>query len=89
MSPGRWADPEEGSEPMPASGPGFEQLAERSALYGHKQAWDHSGPRFPNLKNEVVGVPVVAWWLTNLTRNREVAGSIPGLAYWVKDLVLP
>ena len=26
---------------------------------------------------------------TNLTRNHEVAGSIPGLPLWVKDLVLP
>ena len=26
-----------------------------------------------------VGVPVVAQWLTNLTGNHEVAGSIPGL----------
>ena len=26
---------------------------------------------------------------TNPTRNRDVAGSIPGLAQWVKNLVLP
>ena len=31
-------------------------------------------------KNIKWGVPVVAQWLMNLTKNHEVAGSIPGLA---------
>ena len=35
------------------------------------------------------GVPVVVQWLTNSTKNREVAGSIPGLAQWIKDPSLP
>ena len=32
-----------------------------------------------------MGVPVVAQWLMNLTKNQEVACLIPGLAQRVKD----
>ena len=35
------------------------------------------------------GVPIVAQLLTNPNRNREVVGSVPDLAQWVKDPVLP
>ena len=40
-------------------------------------------------RNTSMGVSIVAQHLTNCTSIHEYPGSIPGLALWVKDLVLP
>ena len=44
--------------------------------------WEHQSHKYG------VGVPFVARWLRNPTRNHDVAGSIPGLPQWVKDPAL-
>ena len=63
-------------------------MLQRKFLYtgkekGHYREWSEK------TKSKRVGVPVVVQWLTNQTRNHEVAGSVPGLAQWVKDPALP
>jgi len=37
---------------------------------------------------KIFSLHVLSQWLTNPTRKHELAGLIPGLAQWVKDLAL-
>ena len=58
---------------------------ERTDLWFPRGRWVGQG-RIESLKLAEAGVPVVAQWLTNPTRNHEVAGSIPALC---SDPALP
>jgi len=61
----------------------------RNAIQKKKKKKKKGGETKSELKMIRFGVPVLAQWLTNLTRNYEVAGLIPGLAQWVKNPALP
>ena len=67
--------------------PGSEDTLGSQVLLPHSQG-DHTTHHI-NQNIYVYGIPVVTQWLTNLTRNHEIVGSIPSLAQWVKDPVLP
>ena len=61
------------------------QLKEKEAnsTEGANKERDHCSLRLSS------GVSIVAQWLTNPSRNHEVAGLIPGLAQWAGDPALP
>ena len=66
---------------------GYFSRKEGGGAWGKEEKWEKL--RRTQKKNGITGVPVVAQWLTDPTKNHEVVGLIPGLAQWIKDRVLP
>ena len=56
------------------------KAGERIGCAGHECPFTQVDQEGLMIRRHLSGVPVVAQWLTNPTRNHEVAGSIPGLA---------
>ena len=68
---------------------GGKHIQWRKDSFSNKWCWEHWTGTYKRIKLEhSLGVPFVAQWLMNPTRNHKVAGSILGLAQWVKNLVL-
>ena len=66
------------------------EKAEQFSTHMIESTFVHSSSLTIPFRKIPSGVPVVAQWLTNPTRNRGVSGSIlPGLAQWVEDPMLP
>ena len=70
---------------------GFHLLVQRPLVFVPTHSQEILGALckfYTHIRSTSPGVPVMAQWLTNPTRNHEVSGSIPGLAQCVDDPAL-
>ena len=75
--------------PGPFLGTGDTAKTETVKNICHPGDYISVGEREIKQENKIWGVPVVTQQVKNPTRIHEDAGSVSGLAQWVKDLVLP